>query len=293
MAIQTATVSNRLDTDTATRAWAQAVLDALTTGAGLVQTADTGQLNPATVTAPAAGATLGYYILRFNDALQSTAPIYIKVILVATSTTAFGYCQFSFASGTDGAGTLTGASIFTFNGAGGSTTGDVTAYGWGASGHGSSFSFVTMSGYAGTSSRAGQQILVVSRTQDSDGTYNGDGFFVLGNSGYQTNVQWGLRTTTGSTASNTSSANGLAAFTGNNQGGSAVSGADISFFPLLVILAGKIQGAPTVAVGAFLGDIAVGSTFTLSTRTYLALGARSAKMDVTGSTSSQLCVRWE
>jgi hypothetical protein len=46
---------------------------------GLVQTSDTGQINWATVTRPAIGALAGYEMWRFNDALQATKPVFIRL----------------------------------------------------------------------------------------------------------------------------------------------------------------------------------------------------------------------
>lgn len=61
------------------------------TAAGLVQTADAGQINPATVLKPTnTGQYRGYAMFRFNDALQGTKPIFIKIEWVsATSTNTF------------------------------------------------------------------------------------------------------------------------------------------------------------------------------------------------------------
>jgi hypothetical protein len=60
------------------RAWG-AELNAKLTAMGLTQTADTGQINWATVTKAAINSEAGYEIWRFNDALQATAPIFIRI----------------------------------------------------------------------------------------------------------------------------------------------------------------------------------------------------------------------
>lgn len=79
------------------------------TAVGLVQTANTGQLNPATmVRAGANGTAAGYEIWRFNDSLQATAPIFIKIEPGrGNSITGLSY-WITIGSGTDGAGTITG-----------------------------------------------------------------------------------------------------------------------------------------------------------------------------------------
>ena len=64
--------------------------------AGLTQTSDSGQTN--------ADSSLGYQIWRFNDTLQSTAPIYFKLWYQ----TASNVMQVIVGTGSDGAGNITG-----------------------------------------------------------------------------------------------------------------------------------------------------------------------------------------
>lgn len=64
--------------DTEFRAWIQGVEAALV-ACGLVVTADTGQLDPTTAVKPATATFAGGRMYRFNDALQATKPIFIKV----------------------------------------------------------------------------------------------------------------------------------------------------------------------------------------------------------------------
>ena len=67
-------------TDDATfRAAGKAQSDAIV-AMGLVRTADTGQINWATVARPAANTSAGYEMFAFADALQATAPVLIKII---------------------------------------------------------------------------------------------------------------------------------------------------------------------------------------------------------------------
>jgi hypothetical protein len=97
-------------TDAAFRAWTQLVHDLLVGACGWVQTADTGQFDLATGVAPVASPQYqGYRIYRLNDALQASAPIFLKVEFgwggAATSTPGL---RFNVGTGSDGAGTLTG-----------------------------------------------------------------------------------------------------------------------------------------------------------------------------------------
>jgi hypothetical protein len=79
-------------------------------GAGLVQTSDTGQLNVATVTYPGTDNTYttGYLIYRFNDSLQGTDPVFLKIFLGRGSSSALVRMRVDIGQGSDGAGNLTG-----------------------------------------------------------------------------------------------------------------------------------------------------------------------------------------
>lgn len=72
----TTTLINTVTTDAAFRTWGLAY-NAKLAAAGLVQTADTGQIDWATVLAATAINTVqGYEIWRFDDALQATVPVF-------------------------------------------------------------------------------------------------------------------------------------------------------------------------------------------------------------------------
>lgn len=76
---------------------------------GLVQTADTGQINWTTVTRPlAANTVMGYEIWRFADALQATAPVYLKIEFGSGGVTLAPGVWITIGTASNGAGTLTG-----------------------------------------------------------------------------------------------------------------------------------------------------------------------------------------
>lgn len=70
---------------------------------GLVQTADTGQIDWATVTRPAVNTSAGYEIWRYTD-----SSIFIKIFYGTGNGAATPRLQISVGTGSDGAGTLTG-----------------------------------------------------------------------------------------------------------------------------------------------------------------------------------------
>ena len=91
------------------RAWGSE-MSARLAAIGLVQTANTGQINWVTVTRPGINTPAGYEIWRFNDSLQGSAPIFIKVEYGTSAGTATAPgVWITVGTGTNGAGTLTGS----------------------------------------------------------------------------------------------------------------------------------------------------------------------------------------
>ena len=93
--------------DATYRAWGLDISTRLAV-AGLVQTADTGQINWATVARPAATAYGGYEIWRFNDTLQGSSPVFIKIEYGSSNNQTTPAIRVTVSSGTNGAGTPTG-----------------------------------------------------------------------------------------------------------------------------------------------------------------------------------------
>lgn len=92
------------NTDAIFRAWASFIHSVFVLG--LTNTADTGQINLATVTKPAsASVSQGYKIYRTNDGLTN---IYFKVEFGCTSNVLYPSLWITVGTGTDGAGTING-----------------------------------------------------------------------------------------------------------------------------------------------------------------------------------------
>jgi hypothetical protein len=109
MASFTATPSNWTNSSDANfRAWGS-YISARLAAVGLVQTADTGQINWVTVLTPAGINTYqGYEIWRFDDALQATFPVYIKIQYGEDDAADGPGIRITFGSGSNGTGSLTG-----------------------------------------------------------------------------------------------------------------------------------------------------------------------------------------
>lgn len=114
MAVASFTAKAASSTDALLRDWGSK-LSAAIQSVGLVKTADTGQIDWNTVVN---GSTIrGYEIFRFNDTLQATAPIFLK--LEYGGNNANVVFKTTVGKGTDGAGNITGvlhAALSTTNG---------------------------------------------------------------------------------------------------------------------------------------------------------------------------------
>jgi hypothetical protein len=110
LAVDTTTPHSN-SSDAEWRAWGQAVHDALE-AVGLVQTADSGQVDWTTSTArtaemSATGGNGEYEIWRFADAQQATHPIFLKVWYGRSDSADQVRTMFQVGTGSDGSGTLT------------------------------------------------------------------------------------------------------------------------------------------------------------------------------------------
>ena len=108
MTLATFSVAMTNATDAQFRAWGKAISDSLQ-AVGIVKTADSGQIDWDTVAAPTAINTqMGYEIYRFNDTLQSTAPVFIKLAFGSGASIKYPALWISVGTGSNGSGTITG-----------------------------------------------------------------------------------------------------------------------------------------------------------------------------------------
>ena len=96
-------------TNTTFQAWVNEIFTALVTQCGLTQTADTGQMAVPCVSAvPAINTLAGYYVFSFNDTLQGTAPIFLRLDFGTGSVATLPLIEITVGTGSNGAGTITG-----------------------------------------------------------------------------------------------------------------------------------------------------------------------------------------
>jgi hypothetical protein len=95
-------------TDADFRTWVAGIRAALE-AVGMVRTADTGQIDTATVVKPAATlANQGYDIFRLDDALQASCPVFLKIEYGSGGAADRPGLFLSHGQGSNGAGALTG-----------------------------------------------------------------------------------------------------------------------------------------------------------------------------------------
>jgi hypothetical protein len=272
--LQTNTVVDHTG-DAGFRAWASEYSNALQT-IGLVQTADTGQINLVTATRPSTSVNAGYQVWRFNDAQQATKPIFVKIFYGTTNLPSAPRIQIQVGTGSDGAGNLMNPSS-TFNVANGNApTSTVTNYL-------SNFSLVA--GCLAIAWKIGAwgtlgSFFSICRTCDTNGDPNDLGFSVYGygsssTSGQNEQVQFRRSDNTWSGFAGSGSNSATALIPGPATAASFV-GADAQVvlhfgaFPRIQ----PIHGLLAVKTSEFGAD----STFTAApvgatTRTYVVLGS--------------------
>lgn len=156
--------------------WVQPCHDALVT-IGMIQAADTGQIDIATAPVPTTDPTpAGYEIWRFDDALQATHPIFFKVEYGTSFITSGCGMWLTVGKGSDGAGdiveilvprTYVGGSSFIMTDA---------LTGYASSGDGSMCALFPFSA-GGSQDRAAPSWLI-DRSRAADGTATSDGVVV-------------------------------------------------------------------------------------------------------------------
>lgn len=170
MATYTADIVPTNATDAQFRAWVQWYITAITS-VGMVQTADTGQINTSTVVKPAAINTVsGYAVFRFDDALQATAPIFIKVEFGSGGHIDVPNLYLTVGKSTDGAGTVGGVLLARtrLGQVGATATASTTAYASYASGGSSRLTVVPAPSYNATAGPT-PAWFIIERSRDSTG----------------------------------------------------------------------------------------------------------------------------
>lgn len=298
----TATTNAPIDhtSDAGFRLW---VIDfhTLIAAAGLVQTADTGQINTATVTKPGAGNTMaGYSIWRLPD-----SSLYFKFQFGNGNSVTIPQWQLQVGEGSNGSGTLTGQTSTNANmGANGSSTASTVA-------NYTSYCCVTNDFFgivfkygstSGASRGHARGVALVGKTVDSSQNATSTGYYCITNEvtsvagTSQMFFQWVRRAATAATSSRFQG--GWAA--GHPSGGGWSSSVDDNGDSQIALIYGafkQIQPLLHVAV-YYVIDVTAANTFSTTlfgstAHTYLALGTSVNCVDGVPSTAFSLAMLWE
>lgn len=262
------------------RAWGSWVGSTLTTF-GFPKTADTGQINWTTVSAPGAGSTIqGYEVRTFNDSAESTSPIYMKLEFGSGTNAATPFMYLTVGTGSDGAGTITGTAITSRQGVASPSSaaggGQGNCYAWT---DGSAFGFLMWPGMETTNSGF---FFGIERWRANDGTATTHGateFHSYTNSSSATAACRLLPYVSGfANSSSTNSWLAVTPATAVNASSNQTASQGLAFYPAPVFSGwlNRLYGPSQMLLACGGADLAAGSQIAIShygtSRTFLAAG---------------------
>lgn len=282
MATTTFAQAQQVSTDAAFRAWIANVRAALA-AIGLVQHTDTGQIDPATVAYPGSNSTAaGYEIWRFDDSLQATKPVFLKIEYGRGPFSGNIAMWLTVGSSTDGAGTINSALKSTRQVMYNSNAASASVFTSYISGNAARASFVA----------GGDNILFnVERSKDDNGADTGDAILVAAAGGSsQIEVSWVPYS--GTLVERINAA--WPVLTPMHGGSSGVEGANTALYPLLYTPVGPIKPPPRGLLFYMIADIAANTDIAVplygANHTYKTL---NRAVSVAGGGSAGVAFLWE
>ncbi len=282
-------------TDAKFRTWGSAVSAAIV-ASGLTVTSDTGQINWTTVLrATTANVKQGYEVYRFNDSLQSTAPIFLRIDYgsLGNSTGTNPGTWLTVGTGTDGAGNVTGA-YYPVTQIGTSTNGSTnTTNAIRASYSASAGAFFLDTGIVPAATNQSCGTWLIQRTCDSSGNPTGSGLAIVRfpGSAIGTPVQTPVSLTPVVAFATRNPAVGVL-----NVGSTSVSGGGVIELYRSYVTAPTPFGSQG-SVAYLSADIVANATFSaapwVGSHTYLALGTQYGPFEQSGDTNICAAVIWE
>lgn len=159
------------------RVWGKSMSDALT-AVGFIKSADTGQINWATVSRAAVNTAAGYEIRYLNDSLHSTCPIFVKIEWGTDSQADRPQVWLTVATGSNGSGTLNGTTIYARAAIANTVSAGSTTAEWAGAACMTTGSMFLSFGTAASGSAGARVNFGIHRTCDANGTPNGNGAYV-------------------------------------------------------------------------------------------------------------------
>jgi hypothetical protein len=273
------------------RAWGKGISDALA-ACGLVKTGDTGQIDWSSVAHPTSTSSMmGYEVWTFNDALQATAPIFIKIQYGSESNGANNPgITLDIGHASDGAGNLTG------------TTATQRVFGCSTNSTSTAATFISSDGgrlnLAFVANLTSGFSFYIERTRDDSGVATGDGVDI---------VCWGSHGGTGFGSQQYLPASGnpnpatpnTSLFCCSPNSSSTVYGKNMGLFPIFPCLG--YPGNPTMGALVYLnaeigaaGGTLIAVTMYGTSHTFVVTAFGNTSNSINGSSSSHcLAIRHE
>lgn len=256
------------NTDADFRSWVAGIRAALE-AVGMVRTADTGQIDTATVAKPAAINTAqGYDIFRLDDTGQATMPIYVKVEYGSGGAVDRPSIWVTFGTGSNGSGTITGTTIARVQRLSVGTTSAGNTHNLYASGDGSGvFIAINVDPAAGANKAFG---FMIDRPRDANGNPTTEGVQTVSFHSQSTTPSWGLITDTATSHTHSTSQST------QSGAGESKAGTEAAVAPVLIFVNGKVRLSKMFVTYA-TADLGAGTAFTVSeffggALTYMPLG---------------------
>lgn len=258
-----------------------AQFNAALVAAGMVQTADTGQVNWTTITWVSGAQTWGYEVWRFNDTLQATKPVFLRLTYSQPSGNML-HLVAQVGTATDGAGNLTSAAgtgvsvtagtVCCFSG--GSTVA-ATVGSWYVYGDGSAIAIAIHPDRMNASSTGYGGLFFLERVRHTDGSALGDAVTCCWATGIGASVTTQVVLLSNLYAQPASWTYGW--FPGQPTGmfSSGVIGTSMFTFPWFTGLSPRLGAPSTMVIGHYRTDMSPGNVFTCdhygAPRTFVAL----------------------
>lgn len=285
--------------DAGFRAWVAEFIAKLI-AAGLVQTADTGQINTATVTRPGTSTDGGYAIFRMNDTQQGTAPVFLRFNFGTNTSANAPRIQLQTGTSSNGSGTLGGTTTSALSICSTAVPiSTVTAFQSYACVNEGFVGLVFKAGGA-TASSGGLAVagFVLNRSCDANGDPTADALFILRHNASGTNAPAGTNQSVRLAAT-------AAVYTSSTNPACMVPGAEVSSLvgantQAAVFFMISRQVAPVFGIcAAYLTEAAAGTTFSTTLvgstpRTYLNVGPQlGVHWNAQTLALHGLCFLWE
>ena len=283
-------------TDALFRAWSKYIFDLMVTTGGWVQTGDTGQINFATVTAPAAVNTKqGYIVVRMADSLQATSPVFIRIDFGSgQSASASPGIWITIGTGSDGAGNIT-TKRFDGGAVAAATVSANTNSATASNSYGSADTNRVACGMFVQTTTVRCLTFIIERSKDSAGADTGDGLlFYYNNQAANVNIQRYVALTA---APQPVAEDGLQIILSNNNPSSFSGEVGIA---LPIPMKGYAQQPGYGMAVVKTSDFSAESTFTVSiygnSITFQHLNIQTCNIPTTGGSSwgnSRVCIRFD